>query len=151
MNNIHYFAYGLNTNLDSMFRRCPGAEPLGCAALPDYEFRFATHADVIESPGKQVDGVLWRISDLHLQSLDDLEGYPTYYDRKFVMVEHQGTPVQALVYYMAPGISNALPPDSYLQMVIEGYWQNSVPRSQIYSALSTLGYQGMAYEPHRNY
>ena len=39
-----YFAYGMNTNLGEMARRCPGAVSLGHARLIDHVFRFAFHA-----------------------------------------------------------------------------------------------------------
>ena len=85
---MKYFAYGMNTNLHEMAFRCPEAVSLGMATLPGYEFRFAVHADVLANPDFDTDGVLWEISDNCLKSLDMLEGYGYYYERKKIGRAH---------------------------------------------------------------
>lgn len=136
MNDIYYFAYGMNTNIDGMAGRCPGAESLGHAVLEDYRFRFAVHADVVKCKASKVDGVLWRISTNHLVSLDGLEGYPYYYDRAEVDVVYQGKTIKAITYFMQPGNSVKEPGDGYLNNVLEGYARNNVPTEQVHRALS---------------
>lgn len=138
MNDIFYFAYGMNTNLTGMANRCPGAVSLGYAVLKNHKFRFAVHADIIKDASEQVDGVLWKISTEHLATLDDQEGYPWYYDRKEVEVEHNGTTVKAIVYFMQPGNICKMPSDGYLNSIIEGYAKNSVPVKQVDKALSVV-------------
>ena len=95
-----YFAYGMNTNVSEMAYRCPGAVSLGHARLVDHVFRFAYHADVEACEGSYVDGVLWEIDQVQLQALDQLEGYPHYYDRSALTVMHHGRACQALTYRM---------------------------------------------------
>ena len=130
-----YFAYGMNTNNRGMADRCPNAVNLGYAVLPDYQFRFALHADVVPRKFSEVDGVLWSITADDLANLDQLEGYPMYYDRKIVTVKHQGRKVKAITYFMQPGYTDSDPGEYYLNSVTEGYTSNGVPLGQIFEAL----------------
>ena len=128
-----YFAYGMNTNRSGMAQRCPGALSLGHARLIDYSFRFAHHADVVKSKSSFVDGVLWVIDNYHLVSLDGLEGYPFYYNRRKLRVAHNDRIVMAETYYMQPGNLDALPGQHYFDMVVEGYREHNVPLDQLYN------------------
>ena len=83
---MKYFAYGMNTNLDEMARRCPGSTSLGSAWIDDYELCFRTHCDIEHKPGARTYGVLWDINLDNLRALDVLEGYPHYYTRFDVKV-----------------------------------------------------------------
>jgi gamma-glutamylcyclotransferase (GGCT)/AIG2-like uncharacterized protein YtfP len=128
-----YFAYGMNTNRSGMAQRCPGALSLGHARLIDYSFRFAHHADVVKSKSSFVDGVLWVIDNYHLVSLDGLEGYPFYYNRRKLRVAHNDRIVMAETYYMQPGNLDALPAQHYFDMMVEGYKEHNVPLDQLYN------------------
>ncbi len=116
-----------------MAQRCPGALSLGHARLIDYSFRFAHHADVVKSKSSFVDGVLWVIDNYHLVSLDGLEGYPFYYNRRKLRVAHNDRIVMAETYYMQPGNLDALPSQHYFDMVVEGYREHNVPLDQLYN------------------
>ena len=116
-----------------MAQRCPGALSLGHARLIDYSFRFAHHADVVKSKSSFVDGVLWVIDNYHLVSLDGLEGYPFYYNRRKLRVAHNDRIVMAETYYMQPGNLDALPSQHYFDMVVEGYKEHGVPLDQLYN------------------
>ncbi len=128
---IYYFAYGMNTNLDQMAQRCPNATLIGPAVLPGYRFRFAGCADIVEHENSHVDGVLWYITEECLRALDLLEGYPTYYNSREVLVKCGKEDYFAEVYYMNPGIADGPPSCSYYDMVMEGYRQNRVPTHQL--------------------
>jgi gamma-glutamylcyclotransferase (GGCT)/AIG2-like uncharacterized protein YtfP len=132
---MKYFAYGMNTNLVQMRMRCPRAKSLGASYLPNHEFRFARHADVLPTPGFVTHGVLWEITEDCVQSLDLLEGYPDYYDRKTVTVIHQLQQVEAMVYYMVGDLPDEAPSDGYVAMLRDGYFENRVPDRQINEAL----------------
>lgn len=132
---MKYFAYGMNTNLAQMAMRCPQAQSLGAAYLPNHEFRFARHADILHTPGYTTHGVLWEITDACLKSLDALEGYPDYYQRKTVTVIHQGQQVECMTYYMTGNLPDEAPGTGYVAMLEEGYRENGVPDRQIYDAL----------------
>ena len=130
-----YFAYGMNTNRRGMAQRCPGALSLGHARLIDYSFRFAIHADVVKCKGSYVDGVLWTIDDFHLNSLDHLEGYPFYYNRRALRVAHEDRVVMAETYYMQSGNLDNLPGQDYFDMVVEGYKEHGVPTEQLFNSV----------------
>ncbi len=127
-----YFAYGMNTNTQGMATRCPGAVALGRARLLGHRFRFSGPADVQVDRRDFVDGVLWDITEDCLASLDMLEGYPYYYDRKWARVEYDQGEHSALVYYMQPGHKTSPPNSSYFNMVIEGYEEFGVPTQQLW-------------------
>jgi gamma-glutamylcyclotransferase (GGCT)/AIG2-like uncharacterized protein YtfP len=127
-----YFAYGMNTNTQGMARRCPGAVAFGRSQLLGHRFRFAGPADVQVNRFCRVDGVLWDITESCLKSLDMLEGYPYYYNRKWATVELDGECCQALVYYMQPGNKTSPPSSGYFATVMEGYEEFGVPTKQLW-------------------
>jgi len=135
---MKYFAYGMNTNLAQMAMRCPKARCLGAAYLPNHQFRFARHADILPIPGFVTHGVLWEITDDCLVSLDALEGYPDYYQRKTVAVQHQLQSVEVMTYYMIGDLPDELPGIGYVDMIKQGYFENRVPDRQIQEALDFL-------------
>ena len=131
-----YFAYGMNTNPREMALRCPGAKSLGHARLVNHSFRFAQHADVEPCADSYVDGVLWEIDEPALQALDNLEGYPYYYDRVVASVVHGARTYHALVYRMQPGQRASEPTLGYYNLVTEGYRAHSVPTDQLENSLN---------------
>ena len=116
-----------------MSNRCPGALSLGHARLIDRAFRFAGPADVVKCKGSYVDGVLWVIDDFHLNSLDYLEGYPFYYNRRPMRVAHEDRIVMAETYFMQPGHLDSLPGQHYFDTVVEGYREHRVPTEQLFN------------------
>lgn len=135
---MKYFAYGMNTNLGEMSRRCPTATCTGPAWIDDYKFVFRTHADIVESPGDICYGVLWDIKKADLRALDRLEGFPYYYNRFRVRVNTGNSFVYAITYQMNDQSYIQQPGLGYLEMVTEGYRQNGVPTIQIETALNTV-------------
>ena len=135
---MKYFAYGMNTNLDEMARRCPGATSLGPAWIDNHELCFRTHCDVAYNRGSKVHGVLWDINVDNLRALDALEGYPHYYTRFDVQVHQGRIRHNALVYQMNDQNWLAQPSQFYLECVREGYTQNNVPQEQIDIALNMV-------------
>lgn len=123
-----YFAFGSNLHLPQMFRRCADCSPVEKAVLHDYRLTFrgnwrgAGVADVIPSPGDQVEGGLFRVSQEDLEALDRYEGYPTLYDRFDIEVElADGQLVPAFVYRMLDQYEPAAPSDYYFQVIRTGY------------------------------
>jgi gamma-glutamylcyclotransferase (GGCT)/AIG2-like uncharacterized protein YtfP len=130
-----YFAYGMNTNPKEMAQRCPGSASLGHARLINHAFRFAQHADVEPCANSYVDGVLWEITEEHLKSLDQLEGYPYYYNRVVSSVTHGARTFHALVYCMQPGHPDSEPTRGYYNLIREGYRAHGVPTEQLENCL----------------
>ena len=129
-----YFAYGMNTNKDEMAYRCPGARALGKAVLPGYRFEFKSFATIVPSPKESVEGVLWTITDTDESALDMLEGYPEFYDKKTLSVEHDNQSYIAMTYIMGPREQGYAPSDGYYSMVSEGYQSFGLSQQQLLDA-----------------
>lgn len=142
-----YFAYGMNTNRQGMTLRCPQARALGAATLPGWRFRFAGPADIVRDPHSEVQGVLWDISHHCLNSLDDLEGYPHFYDRDWVTVVYHGSSAPAMTYFMQPGIPARAPSPGYLDCVVEGYRNFGVDPQQIHKSLALFEQSSVVKTP----
>lgn len=132
---MKYFAYGMNTNLEQMAARCPGAVCLGPAWITDYALVFRHFADIEPAASTWCDGVLWEITDANLAALDRLEGYPWHYTRFSVLVHTDRGSDTALVYQMVDQSFEQAPSYHYYNMVSEGYAQNNVPVDQLTSTL----------------
>jgi gamma-glutamylcyclotransferase (GGCT)/AIG2-like uncharacterized protein YtfP len=130
------FAYGMNTNPKEMARRCPQARSLGHARLVNHSFRFAQYADVEPQSGSFVEGVLWEITEECLRALDQLEGYPVYYNRVVSSVVHESRTYHALVYRMQPGRRDYGPTRDYYRLVTEGYQAHRVPTDQLENSVN---------------
>lgn len=135
---MKYFSYGMNTNLAEMASRCPTARCIGPAWIDNYEFVFRTHADIAKSLGKICHGVLWDITPADLRALDKLEGFPYYYTRFRVRVNTEDSFVYAITYQMTDQSYLQEPGRGYLEMITEGYRQNSVPTDQIQKAINMV-------------
>jgi len=129
-----YFAYGMNTNQEEMSYRCPGARALGRAVLPGYRLEFKSFATIVPSPRESVEGVLWTITDSDESALDMLEGYPEFYDKKTVSVEHDNQSYIAMTYIMGSREEGYAPSDSYYRMVSEGYQAFGLSQHQLLDA-----------------
>ena len=129
-----YFAYGMNTNKEEMAYRCPGARALGRAVLPGYRFEFKSFATIVPGPTETVEGVLWTITDTDESALDMLEGYPEFYDKKTVSIEHDGQSYIAMTYIMGPREQCHAPSDGYYSMVSEGYQTFGLSQQQLLDA-----------------
>ena len=129
-----YFAYGMNTNRDEMAYRCPTARALGKAILPGYKFEFKSFATIVPSPKETVEGVIWTITESDESALDMLEGYPEFYDKKTVSVEHDNQSYIAMTYIMGPREQGYAPSDGYYSMVSEGYQSFGLSQQQLLDA-----------------
>ena len=140
-----YFAYGMNTNQEEMAYRCPGARALGKAVLPGYRFEFKSFATIVPSPGEQVEGVLWTITESDELALDILEGYPEFYDKRHVKVQ-QGIDYIAMTYIMNPREKGYAPSDGYYSMVSEGYQAFGLSQQQLLDAKNRSIRETVIYE-----
>jgi gamma-glutamylcyclotransferase (GGCT)/AIG2-like uncharacterized protein YtfP len=141
-----YFAYGMNTNKEEMSYRCPGARALGRAILPGYRLEFKSFATIVPSPKESVDGVLWTITDSDESALDILEGYPEFYDKKTVSVEHDNQSYIAMTYIMGPREQGHAQSDSYYSMVSEGYQTFGLSQQQLLDAKNRSIQEIVIYE-----
>ena len=105
-----------------------------------YQFKFNIHADVVSKSGSKTNGVLWEITDECLDSLDRLEGYPTYYTRIIVPILYQNKIYDSWVYTMTSKDSFSPPSVNYWQCLLEGYKEHDVNTRQLHEALK-LSYE----------
>lgn len=121
MDNIYYFGYGMHVNPTSMQLRCSNSTAVGPAILDGWQLQFCYHANVVESAGHHVTGVLWSVTQRCLDVMDTIEGYPHYYDRAMVDVLSGGKHYKAWIYFMAGNTGLEPPNDEYVHLIQEGY------------------------------
>lgn len=128
-------AYGMNTNIDQMAGRCPNSISIGRVDIPDYRLVFRGVADVVESPGDILQTVLWDITSRCEAALDILEGYPTFYTKKYLDVKIGSKTHEAMIYHMiGDRLDYSHPSMSYQNMLEEGYQAHGLDLNQIYEA-----------------
>lgn len=122
-----YFAYGMNTNNNAMN---DGSQRLGPAILHNFKWEMLQFANVFAKPNAKTIGILWDINDETLQYLDIREGYPDFYNRIQVDVEHNNQIKKAWVYSMSnryrTELSNIRPSQYYVDCVTEGFAQDGI-------------------------
>ncbi|HEY7556572.1 MAG TPA: gamma-glutamylcyclotransferase family protein [Candidatus Binatia bacterium] len=134
---MYYFAYGSNMNWAQMQRRCPSSRFACTARLPDYSLAIARHsrlrdcgtANIYKEKGGEVWGVVYKVSDVDMQTMDDFEDG---YSRQTLWVQSQDDhrPSLEVITYIAPRESGVpLPNAEYKRLVLEGarYWK--LPRA----------------------
>ncbi len=130
-----YLAYGMNTNIDQMASRCPGSVSIGRVDIPDFRLVFRGVADIEYSPGDVLQTVMWDITPACEDTLDILEGYPTFYTKKYIDVEINRKKYRAMIYQMVGDRLDYSHPSSYYQnMLEEGYQDHGLELNQIYEA-----------------
>ena len=142
-----YFAYGSNINLEQMADRCPAAEVVGTAVLDGYELLFRGNrsgygvATIEPQPGKQVHGLLWKLTPECEQSLDFYEGYPRLYGKEDVAVcTADGKELTVMAYIMTGEMwrDPAIPSQTYYDGILDGYRQNELPEKELERALKNV-------------
>ena len=153
-----YLAYGMNTNIDQMAGRCPGSVSIGRVDIPDYRLVFRGVADVEYCPGSELQTVMWDITPACEDALDMLEGYPTFYTKKYLTVDINGKMYDAMIYQMVGDrLDYSHPNDYYQYMLEEGYQDHGLDLNQIYEAEGfcevedTLDYMGRNHYANYSY
>jgi hypothetical protein len=139
----YYFAYGMNTNIDEMTQRCPGAINLGRCTLQGFELKFRLHADIDANINSEMEGVLWDITEDCERALDSLEGYPYYYDKVDVIVipanpVNGNRYIRAMAYIMTSKRQEEPPSVHYEQCLIDGYTANGLNVDKLTNKIKTL-------------
>ena len=87
-------------DFEQMAYRCPGAEYLGVATLPNYALKMdgAGFATVVPQYGTHVQGALWDLSGANESKMDGFEGVDTCcYEKSFVEVHYDGNKTDGTV------------------------------------------------------
>jgi gamma-glutamylcyclotransferase (GGCT)/AIG2-like uncharacterized protein YtfP len=128
-----YFAYGSNMDIRQMASRCPGAERVGVAVLPDYRVLINTQGvgTVIPAKGGSVFGLLWTLSGKNVEALDAYEGVASAdYRREYLTVDVYGAQIEALV-YVATNVTPGKPRAGYLEVVLKAAAEVGLPESYL--------------------
>ncbi len=144
---VWHFAYGSNMNRAQMLSRAGKILEEHNASLPNFEVRFnkkvrggTAGANIQPSPGNTVHGVLYKLEEGALRSLDRYEGVPDHYRRIEVQVTPEGgQPVPAQI-YIASKVEKGLRPSApYLQAMLDGAGEHNLPASYIGEIKSAAG------------
>jgi hypothetical protein len=122
-----------------MADRCPGASALGPARLDDHRLSFRLPsqrwggfaADIVTDDGAATWGVLWKLSDGHLERLDQLEAR---YDRYPVLLSSGDVATTALTYRVKARLASPTggsPAPEYLQHLIDGAIEHGFPNDYL--------------------
>jgi gamma-glutamylcyclotransferase (GGCT)/AIG2-like uncharacterized protein YtfP len=123
-----YFAYGSCMNEEDFHRTCPNSAMLSKGLLPGYELRFNGYsasrqggvANIERNDGKQVEGVLWGVSESDIKALDKREGHPYFYRRVKGKVRVKHGYAKVFTYQLVVGDETDFPPSpSYLEIILD--------------------------------
>ena len=128
---MFYFAYGSNMNLDQMRERRVSYENSRRALLRDYKLGFtktskrynAGVADIVESKGNFVEGVLYEVTEEGMANLDKFEGIEqNVYKRVKVVVQlESGEELETITYKIINEDKPFIPPaKEYMDKIIKG-------------------------------
>lgn len=124
-----YFAYGSNLLTQRLTARCPSARPLARATLGDHHVDFAKlstvdgsgKATILPAPGHTAHGVLFRMHQDDLSTLDVIEGVGHGYHRlDRVEVRLEGEMALASTYIASQPTGPIRPLDWYLALILAG-------------------------------
>lgn len=94
---VFYYAYGSNMSEQRMLDRKITFFSRKFGILKDYRLVFnkisksnnnISFANIVESIGDFVEGVIYEINEYDIKKLDKFEGYPLHYTRKNVIIDN---------------------------------------------------------------
>lgn len=94
---VFYYAYGSNMSEQRMLDRKIRFFSRKFGILKDYRLVFnkisksnnnISFANIVESIGDFVEGVIYEINEYDIKKLDKFEGYPLHYTRKNVIIDN---------------------------------------------------------------
>jgi len=133
---VLYFAYGSNMKTERMSKRVPSANAVGRAKILNKRLvcnkksKYGSgKANLTDSPGDVVWGVLYEITDADLRKLDRFEG-----DYRRVAVEvlnEQEHPIVVQTYVSGKLTTEPIPYDWYKALIVEGAREHRLPEDYL--------------------
>jgi gamma-glutamylcyclotransferase (GGCT)/AIG2-like uncharacterized protein YtfP len=132
------FAYGSNLSREQMSVRCPSGNVIGVGTLRDHRLTFNRYssgwtggvADVVPSPGDEVWGIVWELSDRDFASLDAYEDVPDGYRRSELEIGlREGGVRLAWVYTVVRKSPFTAPSREYLEIIRDAARELDFPPS----------------------
>ena len=136
---IWYFAYGSNLSRAVMQSRAGQILDAKPGRLENHELLFnkkvrggTSEANIQPARGKTVFGVLYKITDAALRSLDRSTGVPMAYRRIEVSaLDAGGNKVNAQAYIASKVEKGFRPAGHYLQNILDGAAENGLPEEYV--------------------
>ena len=142
-----YFAYGSMMDFGEMRQRCPSAQFVAIARLPDHSLQFTRYsinrgcgvADAVPQREKEVWGVVYDIAEIDFGRLDDAEGFrpgrplaSNSYVREQRHVYRDGDKHQPILVWIYLGNREPNPPlpnAAYKRLLVDGARQWHLPEA----------------------
>jgi len=142
MSDVWYFAYGSNMSVDRKRVRTGLIRKSHRAMLRDYRLAFnkaatggGVYANIVESDGTSVWGVIYLCDPAAMAELDRREGVMGgHYERTTVTVELDGGTKETAETYVAGQkylVSEGSPTDEYLDFIVTGAGEHGLPSEYI--------------------
>lgn len=133
---VTYFAYGSNMKAERVRRRAPSARAIGrarllhkCMMCNKQGDDGSGKANLVDSPGAVVWGVLYKLAPLELAELDQAEG--GYQRVTLTALGEQGEPVEAEVYVSTTLTADSTPYDWYRDLIVQGALEHGLPEDYV--------------------
>ena len=113
---------------------------IGSAVIDGYRLLFrgngrrAGVATIEPCDGESVPVGIWSISERDEVSLDHYEGWPFLYEKQIFHIKMNGKTISAMAYIMTPGHRITPPMYSYMDTIIEGYYNFGFDLKPLYQA-----------------
>ena len=125
---LNYFAFGSNMSAKRMRERLGWSPSRSGAILYDYEMVFNKHsndggkANIIDSPGDIVEGILYSVNEEDLLILDKYEGVAAkqYKRYKIDVCDNSNRYFAAVAYKALKTGEISAPTEEYLKYILEG-------------------------------
>lgn len=135
---MHYFAYGSNMSQQQMSKRCSSARLIGSGVLKNHKLDFTISAperwggggcaDVVYKEGSEVWGLVYQLSQVDIENLDNAEG--PRYRRKLVSIDVADIPnLEAFVYEVVDKAPFKSPDQNYLDIIKQAASEYNFPMS----------------------
>ena len=144
---IWYFAYGDNMGREQMRSRAGEVAEEQVGKLENYEILFnkkarggSATANIHPAQGKNVHGVLYRIAEPALKSLDRFQGAPMHYRRIEVNVTASDGNKIAAQAYIATKVEKGLrPAPHYLHSILQAAEERQLPSEYVKELKAAAG------------
>jgi hypothetical protein len=129
-----YFAYGSNMDILQMSNRCPEAYLIGKAVLNGYRFIINSRgvATIVPDHSRTVYGLIWKISRIDEDILDEYEGVDyKIYTKAYIDVIMKSKTIRQVLVYVASDFQPGKPRQNYLELIINACVQQQLPESYV--------------------
>jgi len=124
-----YFAFGSNLHPPQMAERCPASRVLQPGVLKGYRLAFSGYstrweggvATIVADPSREVQGLLYDLTEEDRRNLDRFEGFPTIYGRLRVNVVGRDGKLHSAMTYQKQSSDTTPPSLSYFQQIWKAY------------------------------